>query len=377
MIQEFQDIRPYYDDEIEVAMAKIVADPLFEKIKNYLYPTADSQKIKKLFLSNKSIDQFQTNVMHQAVRQILQISQSSFTIEGLENLEKDKSYIFVSNHRDIMLDSAILQVALKENDFRTTEITFGSNLMRPEIVINIGKSNKMFKVIRASNTREFLIQSQHLSDYIRHTITEKKESVWIAQRNGRTKDGNDITEQGLIKMFSLSGDIQKAIVERLMDLNIVPIVISYQYEPCDALKVQELYTSIRQKYKKTPNEDINSILTGIRQVKGKIVIRICKPLNSALSKIKDLSNKEIFSKVAEIIDTEIHSSYHLFDTNYIAWDMLHNCERFLDIEYTKESRNEFADRMYALIDTLSGDQLELISRFLRIYAYPLKNQLKI
>lgn len=376
-MDNFQDIRPYYDSEIEAAMERIVADPLFGSIHNYLYSDMNTEQVRELFLSSKSIDQFQTNVMHQAIRRILVASNSSFEIYGLEKLDSKKSYLFISNHRDIMLDSAILQVGSKENGFRTTEITFGSNLMRPDIVVDIGKSNKMFKVVRASSTREFLIQSRNLSEYIRYAIEDKGESIWIAQRNGRTKDGNDITEQGLIKMFSISGDNQKSIAEKLVELNIVPIVISYQYEPCDALKVQELFTSSRQKYEKSPNEDINSILTGIQQVKGKIVIKICTPLNGCLSELNGISNNDAFRHIAEIVDSEIHSNYHLFDTNYIAWDMLHNCEKFLDIEYTKEARNDFSERMYSLIDGLNGERIELIARFLQIYAYPLKNKLGI
>lgn len=371
----FEDIRPYDDSQIAGAMARVVEDPMFDTIRTNLFPDYSRSEFAALFLSLDSVNGFQIKVMHQAICRILEGSQSSYSIRGLHNIDPAERYVFISNHRDIVLDSAILQVGLVDNGFQTTEITFGSNLMQSQITIDIGKSNKMFKVVRATSTRDFLIQSQILSQYIRYAVTEKRESVWIAQRNGRTKNGDDRTEPGLLKMLCMSGH-EKEIAQRIGQLNIVPIVVSYQWEPCDALKTKEIYLSRRQKYEKSAHEDLNSIVTGITQKKGEIVIEILRPLNALWDGSDHLSQNESMRQIAGIIDHEIHRAYHLFDTNYLAWDLLHRGERYLNVHYGEELRSEFSDRMNALLDQMEGDRDELTTIFLEIYACPVDNKLK-
>ena len=371
----FDDLRPYYNEEINDAMQRIIKDPLFNYVADFLYNGVPIDELKEKFRNFNSVNEFQMQVMHHAINQIVSSSMSSFSYNGFEQLSKNQSYLFVSNHRDILLDSALLELVLVNNGFDTSEITFGSNLMKPDFVVDIGKSNKMFKVERGGSPRDFYSNSKHLSDYIRFTLLKKNQSVWIAQRNGRTKDGNDTTDIGILKMFSMSGcdDILKNIEE----LNIVPLSISYQYEPCDILKTREIYiTQKEKKYIKASNEDLESIITGIIQPKGKVHIEITKPITaSALSEFANMSNKEVIVSVAKQIDKQIREAYNLSNTNYMAYDILTNSNKFLGTEYCKEDLEKFIYDMSNKLNKLDGEKDELQRIYLEIYANPVKNKL--
>jgi hypothetical protein len=273
-----------------------------------------------------------------------------------------------------MLDASLLQNFLIKNGFDTTEITFGANLMTNPLVVDIGKSNKMFRVERpGGNIKEFYKSSMHLSEYIRHTITEKHQSVWIAQRNGRTKDGVDRTDQGIIKMFCMSKLSDK--IKALSELHIVPVSISYEWESCDVLKALELYQSQYAKYTKKPGEDINSILTGILQHKGQVHIELCAPISKAeLSVHEKLTNNEYHKAVAQLIDNRINTAYRLYPNNYIAHDIRYGSTKYNDL-YTPEQFNAFTERLNKLefySDTCDLDQLKDI--FLGIYSNPVDNR---
>jgi glycerol-3-phosphate O-acyltransferase len=277
MSTKFDDIRPYTNAEIPAAMQRIADSGQLKPICDFAFPENDVNEIKEMISGFTLIEDFQFKVMARVNDQIIKTTIDHFSYNGMEYLDPKKKYLFISNHRDIMLDSALLQQMFYLNGFPTSEITFGSNLMSSQLIIDIGKSNKMFKVVRGGNAREFYTNSLHLSEYIRYTITEKGESVWIAQRNGRTKDGNDATDQGIIKMFCMSNT--KDLVKSIEELNIVPIAVSYQWEPCDILKTNELYQSQGgAKYVKRENEDFISILTGITQQKGNVHFSLCKPI---------------------------------------------------------------------------------------------------
>ncbi|MGZ4118845.1 MAG: 1-acyl-sn-glycerol-3-phosphate acyltransferase, partial [Bacteroidia bacterium] len=274
----FDDIRPYYDHEAREVMQRIKNDPMFMQLVKHIWPGMTRQEaFAKADKVNDNMA-FQLEFMHQAIRVIVERSSTGLTCSGFENVDPDKAYLYIANHRDILLDSAILQILLVEHGFKTSEITFGNNLMQGNFITDFGKLNRMFTVLREGNSRELYEISQKLSAYIRHTIVDKNVSVWIAQRNGRTKDGNDITQTGLIKMLNMSGG--KNFSESIRQLQIVPLSISYEYEPCDDLKVQELYlSSLHSKYVKAPGEDLNSIITGIMQPKGRIHMTVGKPIN--------------------------------------------------------------------------------------------------
>lgn len=368
----FDDLRPYHDDEINPAMQRIADNPLISKVADFLYPDVQIADLKNMLRNITTIREFQKQVMHHAINEIIKKSITNFSFNGFENLEKDKAYIFISNHRDILLDSALLQIALDENGFNTSEITFGSNLMVSDFVVDIGKSNKMFKVIRGGTPRDFYKNSLRLSQYIRHAITEKNESIWIAQRNGRTKDGNDKTDQGIIKMFAMSSD--KVLNENILELNIAPMVISYEWETCDAAKLKELYVSRTQKYVKAPGEDLNSILNGITQFKGNVHIEITQPLkDEELVGLKNMDKHEMYNYITNLINTRIHTNYKFWKTNYIAFDIENNSTEYLNKKYTKSDLESFVDRMENTINKIEGNKSDLKSIYLGIYSNPIKN----
>lgn len=370
----FDDLRPYYDVEIKAAMNRITDDLLFNHVANYLFPGVQIETLKNKFRSFNSIYDFQVNVMHHAIHYIMKNTMNSFSYAGFDQLEKNKTYLFVSNHRDILLDSALLQVILHESGFDTSEITFGSNLMHPDFVVDIGKSNKMFKVERGGSPRDFYANSKHLSDYIRYTLLQKKQSIWIAQRNGRTKNGNDATDLGILKMFSMSGG--NDLLENFAELSIVPLSISYQYDPCDFMKTRELLISQREKYKKSQNEDIQSILTGINQYKGNVHIEFTKPITSeVLLQFSDMNNKDICIGLASLIDKQIHNGYRLYNTNYIAYDILNTSSEFLNEKYSQEDVDKFNQYMTEGLGKLEYNLDSLKPFFLEIYGNPVKNQI--
>ncbi|MDR1116084.1 MAG: acyltransferase [Tannerella sp.] len=375
MQDKFDDIRPYYPSEIPPAMQRIAESEYFGMLSQYIFPDESVEKVREMVRNIRTTDAFQQKVMYYVNQQVIARSMSDFTYSGLDGLDPEKRYLFVSNHRDIMLDSSLLQYLLHSNGFKTTEITFGSNLMHPQLIVDIGKANKMFKVIRSSNIRNFLKNSLHLSEYIRYTIKEKGESVWIAQRNGRTKDGNDATDQGIIKMFCMSKATD--LILSMGELHIVPVAVSYQIESCDILKTRELYLSLKgEKYVKQPDEDLNSVLTGILQPKGFVNIRICKPVTFEDLDIDYKFPNEFYKKVASLIDRRIHENYKLYNNNYIAYDIRAGSSKYGDF-YTPEEKEIFIDRCNYMLKQIDGDKDSLMSIFLGIYAAPVENAEKI
>jgi hypothetical protein len=373
MNTKFDDIRPYIDAEIPEAMNRIADSELLPAIAKFVFPEKELFEVQKLLRSFTNIYDFQVGVMFAFNQQVISRSIDQFTYSGADQLDPAKSYLFVSNHRDIVMDSSLLQLLLYFEGIRSTEITFGSNLMSSQLIIDIGRSNKMFKVMRGENPRDFYKSTLHLSEYIRHTITEKNESIWIAQRSGRTKDGNDATDQGILKMFCMSGG--KDPVQALNTLNVVPVAISYQYEPCDFFKTRELYMSRNgAKYMKEKNEDLTSVLTGITQFKGNVHINICKPLQQEELQLSatEKSPNDFYKNVANLIDRRIYSNYKLNDTNYIAHDLRSNTNTFAS-RYTPQSKEQFVQRYHQVLDKFETDKEIVGQIFLGIYANSVDN----
>lgn len=371
---KFEEIRPYTDDEISAAMDRIAGSTSFPLLASYVFPDRNIDDVRSEVRSYKTIHDFQMGIMYWANRKIIQDSTTSFTCGGMENIIPSSSHLYVSNHRDIMLDAALFQNVLVDNGHDTTEITFGANLMQGQIVIDIGKSNKMFKVARpGGSVREFYKSSLLLSEYMRHVITEKRHSVWIAQRNGRTKDGKDRTDQGIIKMLCMSHSDDK--VRAIADLNIVPVSVSYEWESCDILKTVELYERQFGPYIKKPGEDLNSILTGITQYKGNVHFEVCKPLGfEELNVFSDLTSVEFHKAVANLLDQRICSSYHLYPNNYIAHDILYGNKKYSDM-YSSEEKDAFMHRMNKLQKYEEEcDMDKLYEIFLGIYANPVDSK---
>lgn len=379
IMENFDDIRPYNEQEATEAIKRLANNELFPIVINTVFPNIDVEQYRKEFLNYKNIRDFQSGFMFNAIESIINKTSSGLTYNGIENVDKNINYMLVSNHRDIALDATLLAYIFYINNLDTFEITFGSNLMQGDFVIDFGKINKMFKISRGGNARDFYKDSLHVSNYMRHTITEKKQSVWIAQRNGRTKDGSDETEIGVLKMFSLSSD--KNFVENLNEIKILPISISYEYEPCDFLKAMEIYISSYQKYIKEAGEDLRSIITGIMQPKGQINISITKPISEEELKYCDSFEKNNkFVHLGKIMDLRILTNYKLYKTNYIAHDILNKSYRYEEF-YNKEEKEQFIDYMKDGLNKLpcaiTDDISELETIFLKIYANPVSNIIHI
>ncbi len=376
MENKFDDIRPYYDEEIPAAMKRIAHSDVFPLLASFVYPDEPLESVRKRVESFQTTREFQHDTMYKVNEQVILRSTDGFTCSGIERLSPNESYLFVSNHRDIMLDASLLQYFLVSKGFETTEITFGANLMTHPVVVDVGKSNKMFRVERPGGSiRDFYRSSLHLSEYIRHVITDKHQSVWIAQRNGRTKDGIDATDQGIIKMFCLSEPRDK--IMAIADLHIVPISISYEWEPCDVLKALELYQSQFMRYVKKPGEDLNSILTGITQNKGRVHMALCEPLSvPELMALEGQTNVEYHKAVAQLIDRRINTAYRLYPNNYIAHDLLYGNRRYQKM-YTQEEFDAFTARLEKLDRYDSFDLERLKEIFLGIYANPVENRSRI
>ena len=337
MTTEFDDIRPYTDEEIPSAMSRIASSQMLPLLASYVCPEQSLDAVRQMLLSFKSIHDFQLGIMYHVNEQIIANSITAFTYGGTEHIEKDRPYLLVSNHRDIML--------------------------------------KMFRVERPGGSiKDFYKSSLHLSAYIRHAICDQHESVWIAQRNGRTKDGNDQTDQGIIKMFCMSRQEDK--IAALSELNILPVAVSYEWESCDILKAIELYESQKVKYIKKPGEDLNSILTGILQPKGRVHFEFC-PMVTAdeLAVYNECTNNDYHKQVAHLIDNRIHRAYRLWPNNYIAHDMLYGQQRFRD-QYTEAERLAF-EKHLSKLDNYDSDLEVLRDLLLGIYANPVENKIKV
>lgn len=369
----FEDIRPYYDNEAREVMRRLQHDPLFMKLVNHLWPTMTQEEAFAKADKVTSNMAFQLEFMHQAIRVIVSRSSTGLTCSGFENVDPKQAYLYIANHRDILLDSAILQILLVEHGFETSEITFGNNLMQGGFITDFGKLNRMFTVLREGNSRELYEISQKLSAYIRHTITNKNVSVWIAQRNGRTKDGNDMTQTGLIKMLNMSGG--KNFSESIRNLKIVPLSISYEYEPCDDLKVQEQYlSSLHSKYVKAAGEDLNSILTGIMQPKGRIHMTVGKPIENELTEIEKIGNEnEKIKSLVNVIDEQLYSNYKLWPVNYIASDIANESTEFSS-HYSEKEKEDFINYIKQKTEKLTGDQQSLFNLFITMYSNPVKTK---
>ena len=369
----FDEIRPYNDSEVPAAIRRMADSELFPFFIKTVYPDIDFEAFKQQFLQVKTINEWHDKMWFPLLWHIIGHTSTALTYSGLENLDPDRRYMFVSNHRDITLDASILNAVLGKNGLRPAEITFGSNLMINQFVTDLGKISKMFRLVRGGTRSEFYRNSMEVSTYMRHAITTKHESVWIAQRNGRTKDGNDASETALVKMFAMSSKLP--FVENFGELSICPIAISYEYEPCDFLKTAELCVSMHQKYVKSPMEDMISIRQGIFQNKGHIHLSVCQPVTlDELRECDTYQKNEKFTHLAQIIDKKIHANFKLFKNNYIAHDLLTGNNTYAS-QYSDKDKADFhayMEKGLSQIDS-SIDRKTAQEVFIKIYANPVTN----
>lgn len=370
-LNEFTDISPYTDAEAVEALGKLADHPAVVEVSKAIFPDKEPEFLRKILKSVKSIDEFQILVMNKAVKWVLSTTAHNFSYDGIGNLKKiNGKFLAMSNHRDIILDPAITQVVLYRNAIPRTEIAVGSNLLTNKYIEYLIRSNRMIKVIRGINARQLYLSSQVLSKYIRECITSGRSSIWIAQREGRAKDGIDTTEQGLLKMLDMSGTAD--FTTNFEELNIVPLSISYEYEPCDILKARERLISRTQKYVKGSREDLISIMTGIEQQKGNIHLNIGSPLTHDEIEAASCCNKnDRYQAIRHAVDVRIIEGYKLWKTNYIGYDMVNHTFKYRD-KYTPEDVAQFTDYVEHQLDKVEKSlcRADLRDIFLRIYANP-------
>jgi len=371
---EYDSIRPYVEDEIPEALKRIIADPTFQNILDFLFPGENQEALKEIIANSKTRKEFHTNFMFRVISSIAKKTSDELTFSGIDRLQKDEGYIFVANHRDIILDSSFLALGLVKNGFTSCEITWGDNLMISPFIVDLGKVNGMITVFREGSPKEMLRNSQILSSYIRKNVTEQQQSVWIAQRKGRAKDGNDKTDPSILKMLSLSG--QPPPPGSLKKLNITPVAISYEWEPCDIMKVRELYISQQTTYVKQKDEDLQSIIGGVVAYKGRIHLAVGDTVEKKFDKLDtSVHNNLILEQVAHLIDKQIYASYKLWPSNYLAYDLLENTNKF-ENQYDEATIRKFNEKLEELYKAVDGPEADLKQLFLKLYANPVYNREK-
>ena len=369
-LQEFESIRPYTDEEAAAALHILADYPLVSQISQQFFPKEAPDFLKNVLKSINTIDEFQVLVMQRFVRWVLENTADKFSYDGISNIDPKRKFLALSNHRDIILDPAITQLVLHTNGIPMTEIAVGDNLITNKTIEYLIRSNRMIKVVRGVTPRELYLSSQMLSQYIRMNITEQKSSIWLAQRQGRTKNGYDITEQGLLKMLDMSG--QEDFQSNFEELNIIPMSISYEYEPCDILKAREMVISRKRRYVKAENEDLNSIMKGIMSPKGNIHLNICRPLSSEeIAAAAQCDKNDRYQQIRHAIDVRVIEGYHLWKNNYVAYDILNQSFKYID-KYEPADFERFVSYMQQQLDTVEKEinREDLRRIFLEIYANP-------
>lgn len=370
-LTEFSDIAPFNDEEAAAALARVSNHPATPWVSKYIFPNQPETYLRDILRSIHSVDEFQSMVMSKAVEWVIQTTVSEFTYNGLENIKSiGGCYLAMSNHRDIILDPAFTQIVLFRNNLPMTQIAVGDNLLSHKSVELLIRSNRMIKVIRGISARELYLSSQLLSRYIRETVTSGTGSVWIAQRQGRTKNGIDTTEQGLLKMCDMSGT--QDFVQNFMELHVVPMSISYEYEPCDILKARELLISRTQKYVKTENEDLQSILLGIKQQKGNVHLEINTPLSEEeIREAACCDKNDRYQSIRHTLDRRIINGYKLWKTNYMAYDIVNPGGKYSD-KYAPAELDAFKAYIEGQLKKVEPtlDQDELRDILLHIYSNP-------
>lgn len=369
-LTEFESISPYNDAEAAQALSALAEYPVVNQASQYFFPEEAPDFLKNLLKSVNTIDDFQILVMQKFVRWVLQRTAHNFSYDGVSNIDPQKKFLALSNHRDIILDPAITQLVLYTNGIPFTEIAVGDNLITNKAIEYLIRSNRMIKVVRGISARELYLSSQMLSKYIRLNITEQRSSIWLAQRQGRTKNGYDVTEQGLLKMLDMSGtgDFQ----QNYEELNIIPMSISYEIEPCDVLKARELVISRKHKYVKAEGEDLNSILVGIMSQKGNIHLNIGKPLTSEeIAEAAQCDKNDRYQKIRHAVDLRVIEGYKLWKNNYIAYDIANHSFKYSD-HYDRADQERFVAYMEHQLDTVEPtiNREDLRRIFLDIYANP-------
>lgn len=380
---EFDEIRPYDTGEVQQAFNELLADRQFSTMLRGIVPwlpkSLRNAVLKMAFIGVKSPLDFQKRFMKPIVRHIIRKHTDGCTFDD-NCLPRDFSlrYTFVSNHRDIVLDSALLDVMLVKTGYPTTvEIGIGDNLLIYPWIKRLVRMNKAFTVRRGLTPKEMLRSSQIMSRYIHYAVTQKHENIWIAQREGRAKDSDDRTQDSVLKMLAMGGEGKP--IDSLREINIVPLTISYEFDPCDYLKAQEFQQKRdNPAFKKSRQDDLDNMKTGIFGYKGRVHYHCAAPINTWIDELGDLPKTEFFAALSKRIDRELHTNYCLFPCNYIALDELEGTKKYAQ-HYTEADKKRFEDYLKGQLEKVkiaNPDEKFLRERMLTMYANPLRNYLK-
>ena len=373
-MSKFDSIRPFYDSEANAAISKIIDDPMLEAMMNFTFPNDNPSHWKDLMRHTHSLRDFQVNFIYPGLMKVLEKSSDGLTTGGFEVLEPNSAYLFISNHRDIILDTSLLNACLYEKGLAMTTSAIGDNLIKKPFLYTLSRLNRNFAIRRGLTGRALFESSEMVSEFISKSLLRENRSVWTAQREGRTKDGNDSTHRGVLKMLTLAehGENPFGFFEKI---NVVPISISYEYDPTDILKMPELLAKSKdEKYVKSENEDFVNLLRGIMGTKKRIHIQVNGILEQEIRAISktEVSQTEKLAQLASVIDLKIWGGYRLWPSNYIAHDLLNGDSRFAEY-YTLEEKQSFEKRLHGKVDTSNPF---LVKSFLSMYASPVDNSLK-
>lgn len=366
---DFNDIRPFRDEEVPEVIERVLKNKNFGQLIEFVYPDTSPEQVYRMMRTCQTVFDFQRNISRTAVKAVLKGSSDSLTWSGFEHISRDKGHLFISNHRDIVLDSAILNICLIDESIPTTETAIGSNLLNSSLAADLSKLNRNFIVKRNVPQKEMYTNSLKLSAYIHQAIKNRDTSVWLAQKEGRTKDGLDLTQPGLLKMLTIGFDGSYA--ECFKSLNILPMSISYEYDPCDYLKTNEIKQLRKNNsYQKSKHEDLQSMMTGALGYKGRIHLQIAPSFNEEIEALKDEQNKnEKIRILAKMIDQKIHNHYRLWPSNYIAYDLLNGQNQMVD-KYSTQERERFESYLQKQLSKIKdSDELDR-EIMLQMYSNP-------
>ena len=372
--EEFNSIRCYTDVEVPYVISQIVNRPEILKVLSYVLGPDHAEYFLRTLAPINTIDDFQREVIVTILTAIEHKSCSDVVLLGTEKISKEKGALFITNHRDIVLDSALLNMHLYFKGFNTSQIAIGNNLLIQPWIEHAVRLNKSFIVRRDGSIKQQLLISKNLSEYIRYVISERKDSVWLAQREGRAKDSNDVTQPSIIKMLNMSS--KATFSESINELNITPIAINYEFDACDFLKAKEFQQKRdNPQFKKSPMDDLMSMQTGLIAPKGRVSYNVCDPIVVPESWNELSKNEQVQALTAEI-DKRIHANYILYPNNYVAADILYNTHKFAD-KYTQKDKEKFeayVEKQLNKIDIPNPDYPFLRHMIYTMYANPALNQ---
>lgn len=375
---EFDEIRPYHDEELPQVFEELIADPAFQEASRVVMPDVPFSVLEGMIRSCKTKLDFQKMFCYRLLWKLAGAHTDGLDMAFSPDNDLSKAYTYISNHRDIILDSGFLSILLVDKGLDTVEIAIGDNLLIYPWINKLVRVNKSFIVQRALTMRQMLESSARMSRYMHYTIGEKKQSIWIAQREGRAKDSNDRTQDSILKMIAMGGTGD--VVDRLLEMNIAPLAISYEYDPCDYLKAQEFQLKRDvEGYKKSTQDDLMNMETGLFGYKGQVHFQVATCINDELEKMdRSLSKVDLFTRISTLIDRRIHANYRIYPGNYVAYDLLNGGATFAE-HYSDEEQTKFESYLTGQLEKIvipNKDEAFLRERLLTMYANPLINHLQ-